>query len=177
MPSCAVAISKCTGEKPAEKAVAQLAKLVAKRVEERQRLPTEPARLRRASGGAQRHIIRRLKSIDRKTMRKRIATLTAAALIALLPACAATQSGVKIYSPAQLRQGEYDTVARLWVDSWRTAFWVPIYSSRENGIAALQDKARALGANGLINVACYGDTGWFSKSEAFTCYGKAIKVR
>ena len=110
-------------------------------------------------------------------MRKRIGTLTAAALVALLPACATTQSGVEIYSPAQLRQREYDTVARLWVDSWRTAFWVPTYSSRENGIAALQDKARALGANGLINVACYGDTGWFGGSEAFTCYGKAIEVR
>ena len=110
-------------------------------------------------------------------MRKRIGTLTAAALVALLPACATTQSGVEIYSPAQLRQREYDTVARLWVDSWRTAFWVPTYSSRDDGIAALQDKARALGANGLINVACYGDTGWFGGSEAFTCYGKAIKVR
>jgi hypothetical protein len=111
-------------------------------------------------------------------MSQRIALLAAVALASGLTACATTKSeDVKIYSPAQLRQGEYKTVARLWVDSWRTAFWVPTYSLRDNGIAALQDKARALGANGLINVACYGDTGWFGGSEAFTCYGKAIEVR
>ena len=111
-------------------------------------------------------------------MSQRIALLAAVALTVGLSACATTKSeDVKIYSPAQLRQGEYDNVARLWVDSWRTAFWVPTYSSRDDGIAALQGKARALGANGLINVACYGDTGWFGGSEAFTCYGKAIKVK
>jgi uncharacterized protein YbjQ (UPF0145 family) len=55
---------------------------------------------------------------------------------------------------------------------------VPSYSSREDGIAALQDKAAALGANGLINVDCYGDKGLFSLgSDSFVCYGKAIKVR
>lgn len=111
-------------------------------------------------------------------MSQRIALLAAVALAVGLSACATTKSeDVKIYSPAQLRQGEYDNVARLWVDSWRTAFWVPTYSSRDDGIAALRDKAASLDANGLINVACYGDTGWFGGSEAFTCYGKAIKVR
>jgi uncharacterized protein YbjQ (UPF0145 family) len=84
---------------------------------------------------------------------------------------------VKIYSPAQLRQGEYETVARLWVDRGRTAFWVPTYSSRDDGIAALKDKAASLDANGLTNVDCYGDSGLFGGSLAYTCYGKAIRVR
>jgi len=54
---------------------------------------------------------------------------------------------------------------------------VPSYSSPKDGVEALQDKAAALGANGLINVDCYGDKGFFSfGSESFTCYGKAIKV-
>ena len=111
-------------------------------------------------------------------MSQRIALLAAVALTAGLSACATTKpEDVKIYSPAELRQGEYNTVSRLWVNSWRTAFRVPTYSSRDEGIAALQDKAHSLGANGLINVACYGDTGWFGGSEAFTCYGKAIRVR
>jgi len=115
-------------------------------------------------------------------MNKPIATLTAVAFTALT-ACASTQTGevksedVKVYSPAQLRQGEYETVKRLWVDSWRTAFWVPSYSSRDDGIAALKDKAAGLDANGLINVNCYGDSGLFGGEQAFTCYGKAIKTR
>jgi hypothetical protein len=97
---------------------------------------------------------------------------------AVLAGCASIKAeDVKVYTPAQLRQGEYQTVKRLWVETWRTPFWVPSYSSREDGIAAMRDKAAGLGANGLINVDCYGDKGFFSfGSESFTCYGKAIKV-
>jgi len=101
-----------------------------------------------------------------------------AVLAIVLSACATTKpEDVKVYSPAELRQGQYETVARIWVDSWRTAAWVPTYSSREDGVAALRDKAASLDANGLTNVACYGDRGLFGGSDAYTCYGKAIKVR
>ena len=111
-------------------------------------------------------------------MKKQIASLVTLASIAVLSACATTKAeDVKIYSPAELKQSEYERVAWLWVDSWRTAFWVPTYSSRDDGIAALRDKAAALDANGLTNVDCYGDRGLFGGSEAFTCYGKAIRVR
>jgi len=121
-------------------------------------------------------------------MTKRIASLTAAVLTAALCACATTKSegtksedvkseDVRVYNPAELKQGEYETVARVWVETWRTAFWVPSYSSRGDGVGALRDKAAALGANGLTNVDCYGDSGMFGGEPAFTCYGKAIKVR
>jgi hypothetical protein len=111
-------------------------------------------------------------------MNKQIASLTAVAFTVVLTACATTQGeDVKIYSPARLRQGEYETVGRIWVDTWRTAFWVPTYSSRDDGIAALKDKAAALDANGLTNVDCYGDSGLFGGSQSYTCYGKAIKTR
>jgi hypothetical protein len=111
-------------------------------------------------------------------MRKRIASLGLAAWASALFGCATLKAeDVKVYNPAQLRQGEYETVKRLWVETWRTPFWVPGYSSPEDGIAAMQDKAAALGANGLINVACYGDKGFFSfGSPSFVCYGNAIKV-
>jgi len=111
-------------------------------------------------------------------MSKRIASPAAVVLTVALSACATTKTeDVKIYSPAGLRQGEYQTVARLWVETWRPPFWVPSYSSPKDGIAVLQDKAAGLGANGLINVDCYGDKGLFSfGSESFVCYGKAIKV-
>jgi hypothetical protein len=108
----------------------------------------------------------------------KITSLAVAVSAAILSACATTKAeDVKIYSPAELRQGEYETVSRVWVNSWRTASWVPTYSSRDDGIAALKDKAASLDANGLTNVDCYGDRGWFGGSEALTCYGKAIKIR
>jgi len=111
-------------------------------------------------------------------MNKRIGALIALALSAILSACTTVKAeDVKVYSPAELGRGKYETVSRLWVDSWRTVFWVPSYSSRDDGIAALKDKAASLDANGLINVDCYGDSGLFGGAQAYTCYGKAIKVR
>ena len=99
-------------------------------------------------------------------------------LVLALTACATTKSeDIKIYSPAQLKQGDYETVGRIWVGTWRTAFWVPADSKREDGIDALKDKAASLDANGLINVDCYGDSGLFGGSQSFTCYGKAIRTR
>ena len=111
-------------------------------------------------------------------MEKRIAAISVALSAAVFAGCASIKAeDVKVYRSAQLKQGEYETVKRLWVETWRTPFWVPSYSSSKDGIEALQDKAAALGANGVINVACYGDKGFFSfGSESFTCYGKAIKV-
>ncbi len=86
-------------------------------------------------------------------MEKRIAAISMALSAAVLAGCASIKAeDVKVYTPAQLRQGEYETVKRLWVETWRTPFWVPSYSSPKDGIEALQDKAAALGANGLINV-------------------------
>ena len=112
-------------------------------------------------------------------MKKPSVFLVGAVLAVTLSACASTKSDdVKIYSPAELKRGDYDTVARIWVQSkWRTAFWVPTYSSRDDGIDALKNKAASLEANGLTNVDCYGDSGLFGGSQAYTCYGKAIKVR
>ena len=121
-------------------------------------------------------------------MNRRIAALFA---LTLLCACATTRTDdaknkpddqarsddLRIYSPAELKQGGYQTVKRIWVESWRTPFWVPTYSSKDDGIAALKDKASSLDANGLINVDCYGDSGLFGGSVAYTCYGKAIKLR
>jgi hypothetical protein len=111
-------------------------------------------------------------------MNKRITAISVALSATVLGGCATLKAeDVKVYTPAQLKQGEYETVARLWVETWRPRFWVPTYSSPGDGIEGLQDKAAALGANGLINVDCYGDKGFFSfGSDSFTCYGKAIKV-
>jgi hypothetical protein len=114
----------------------------------------------------------------RTILNKRFAATCVAAAVSVLQGCATSASDeVRLYRSAQLRQGEYETVARLWVEAGRSAFWTPSHSSHEDGVAALRDKAAALGANGLINIACYRDPGLFSLgSESFVCYGKAIKV-
>lgn len=123
-------------------------------------------------------------------MKLRSLCLTAfiAATVCALSGCAnAPKSGaemqaaqVKIYGPSQLVQGQYDDVRYLWVDSWRTAFWLPTPSSEAEGIASLQAEAARLGANGLVNAGCrdQGHFRWpWSREPSILCYGHAIRVR
>lgn len=87
---------------------------------------------------------------------------------------------VKVYEPGRLVKTQYDDVRYLWVDSWRTAFWLPSASSEAEGIAALQVEAARLGANGLINVSCRGQGQFiwpWSRNASILCYGHAIRVR
>ena len=87
---------------------------------------------------------------------------------------------VKIYEANQLVRSQYEVVRYLWVDSWRTAFWLPTASSEAEGIASLQAEAVRLGANGLVNISCI-DQGHFmwswSREPSILCYGDAIRVR
>jgi uncharacterized protein YbjQ (UPF0145 family) len=87
---------------------------------------------------------------------------------------------VKVYGPSQLSLDQYEGLRYLWVESWRTAFWLPSASSEAEGIASLQAEAARLGANGLINVVCM-DQGHFiwswSRKTSILCYGHAIRVR
>jgi len=120
------------------------------------------------------------------------------ALLALIIAAAgltcgcvsAPQSGtaedVRLYQPAELAQGQYELIRRLWVESWRTAFWLPNQASEAAAIAALKTEAVRLGANGLISVDCldqgdfmlFRDVMLFRRQEpAILCYGNAIRVR
>ena len=98
---------------------------------------------------------------------------------AVAPRTAATED-MKVYQPAELAQGQYELIRRLWVDSWRTAFWLPNHPSVADGIAALKVEAARLGANGLIGVDCL-DQGHFtlsrSREPAILCYANAIRVR
>jgi len=113
--------------------------------------------------------------------------LVAVAICVFSGCASAPQSGVdrqgaevKVYEPEQLAQDQYEVVRHLWVDSWRTAFWLPTYLTDGEGIASLQAKAARLGANGLINVSCrdQGHAIWSrSREPAILCYGNAIRVR
>ena len=49
----------------------------------------------------------------------------------------------------------FEVVRRLWVESWRSAFFMPTYASVEDGKADLQREAARLGGNGILNFGCY----------------------
>lgn len=122
-----------------------------------------------------------------KLRRSHFCALLAVAACMLSGCASAPKSGVekqaaevKVYQPDQLLQGQYKVMRYLWVDSWRTAFRLPSYSSEAEGIASLQAAAARLGANGLINVSCLdqGRSIWsWSRQPVILCYGTAIDVR
>jgi hypothetical protein len=87
---------------------------------------------------------------------------------------------LKTYGFGEIGMGRYEVVARLWGDSWRSAFWVPTFPTQEQAIAALRTEAARRGADGLLNVSCrdQGPWSWSSSAEpAFLCYGIAIRLR
>ena len=89
---------------------------------------------------------------------------------------------VKVYEAGRLFPGQFETIKPLWVGAWRSAFWVPEFRTAEEGIAALQEEAGRLGADGLTDVACYrNDRGQLpfhrSYEPVFICYGSAVRVR
>ena len=63
-------------------------------------------------------------------------------------------SQMKLYAFGDLSTSRYDVVARLWADSWRSAFWVQTFPTEEQAIAALQTEAASRGADALLNVSC-----------------------
>ena len=117
----------------------------------------------------------------------RLSALVAGAAYVLFAGAGIAQSDVeqraadvKIYTLGEISSSRYDVVGRPWVDSWRSAFWVPTFPSQEQAIVALQTEAARRGADGLLNVNCLdqGRWNWSSNTEpAFLCYGIAIRVR
>src|SRR5437899_1226881 len=53
---------------------------------------------------------------------------------------------LKIYASGEINMSRYEVVGRPWVDSWRSAFWLPTFPSQEQAIAALQTEAARRGA-------------------------------
>ena len=83
---------------------------------------------------------------------------------------------VKIYKLSDPNTSQYEVVSRPWVDSWRSAFWVPTFPSQEQAIAALQTEAARRGADGLVNVICLNQ-GRPNTEPAIVCYGIGIRLR
>jgi len=106
----------------------------------------------------------------------------------MLAAASSAQSGggpgaagnLRIYGPGELSVSQYEVVGRLWIDSWRTAFWLPTFASADEAIEALKTEAATRGAEGLVNVFCLDQGHWAwstDKGPAYLCYGTAIRVR
>ena len=87
---------------------------------------------------------------------------------------------VNLYKMNNLSGTPYEVVSRIWVGSWRAAFYTPTYPSEDEAIQSLRTEAARLGANGLTDVVCLdqGRTRLFqSPGSVILCYANAIRVR
>ena len=102
------------------------------------------------------------------------------AALCLAAACAASAqeaAGVRIYQVGDIAYARYTVLERIWVESWRSAFFVPTREDESGAIADLRDKAARLGADGIVNLRCLHDSGGFPGTSGYFCYANAIKLR
>ena len=110
-----------------------------------------------------------------------------AGAVVLAPGCATappadTQARppVQVYPMNPYVGQRYDIVGRIWAGTSKTAYRVPLYPTKEDAIASMQNEAAALNADALISVSCLdgGASTWFKSTEpGFLCYGVAIKLQ
>jgi hypothetical protein len=104
--------------------------------------------------------------------------LVACAAFSASTCVAAESAPLRVFGPGELSAGGYTVVERLWVGSWRAAFWLPGHADSGAAIAALEAEARRLGAEALANVYCLADRGArFDAGGPYYCYGLAIRLR
>ncbi len=96
------------------------------------------------------------------------------------PADAQARPPVQVYPMNPYVGQSYDVVGRIWAGTSKTAYRVPVYSTREEAIASMQNEAAQLNADALISVSCLDGarSTWFQTNEpGFLCYGVAIKLQ
>lgn len=82
----------------------------------------------------------------------------------------AAPESVSVHESVTSAPPRYEVVRRLWVESWRSAFFVPTYASVEEGMADLRREAARLGGNGVLNFGCYPLRG-----SRLVCNGTVVK--
>jgi uncharacterized protein YbjQ (UPF0145 family) len=87
---------------------------------------------------------------------------------------AAEAPPVRVFDAGELTSDRYTVVERIWTGTLRTLYWVPTHDDAGAAVTALTDKARRLGADGVVNLHCLNDGGW---TGGYFCYGLAIKLK
>jgi hypothetical protein len=93
-------------------------------------------------------------------------------LSGLVAGTAGASSGapVRVFDAGELTPDRYTVIERIWTGTLRTLFWLPSHDDAGAAVAALTDKAASLGADGVVNLHCLNDGGYY-------CYGLAVKLK
>ena len=113
--------------------------------------------------------------------RKRFCSLAALMLCVAAAVNAAAQEPVRsaplrVYDPTELTPDRYTVIKRIWVENWRSAFWIPAHNDSSTAIAALTQEAARVGADAVTHLHCVNDAGaWLDRG--YFCYGLAVKLK
>lgn len=89
----------------------------------------------------------------------------------------AVSTPVPIYDSTQIPFDRYTVMKRIWVEGWRSAFWIPGHRDEAGAQHALLSEAGRLGADGVINMKCLDQTDSLFKRRGYYCYGNAIRLK
>lgn len=113
--------------------------------------------------------------------RKVLPVLVAGVMWSIVPVTSAAENAasaapIRVFDAGEITPGGYTVVKRLWVGTWRSAFWIGTHHDAAAAIAALTSEAAGVGANAVTNLYCVNDANaWFG--SGYLCYGLAIKLR
>jgi hypothetical protein len=84
---------------------------------------------------------------------------------------------VTVYDATQLAHDRYVVVERIGIDTWNSAFGIGGYRDEPSARNAVLARAERLGADGIINLHCLGQTDRLFNAAGYYCYGNAIRVK
>jgi hypothetical protein len=84
---------------------------------------------------------------------------------------------VRVYDSTEIAYSRYTVIRRLGVEGPRSAFRIPGHRDLESARQALVNEAAGLGADGVINLACFDQTDRIFRPAGYFCYGNAIRLQ
>jgi len=83
---------------------------------------------------------------------------------------------IAVYESTELLHSQYTLVQHLWVDSWRSNWTFPRFSTEAEGLEAMKCAASDAGANGLLHSVCVDGGTKSGQGAKLHCYGDAVRV-
>ena len=85
-------------------------------------------------------------------------------------------SKIAVYESTDLLQSQYTLVEHVWLDSWKSNFSVPAFSTEAQGLEAMKRAASDAGANALLHIVCVDGSTKPGQGSGLYCYGDAIRL-
>lgn len=104
-----------------------------------------------------------------------VAALLSIASMSVTAQDRAEKPPIRVFDAGELALEQYQVIKRIWSGTWHSAFWVSNHDDAAAAIAAVTSLAADAGADGVVNLHCLNESGFWS--SGYFCYGLAIKLK